>query len=171
MGVDVPVRQRRDTIEINATRVEDAFRQLEDFLQRMTGVTENLQFGPDHWQATVNILEQLHEQYFAQQADPQGRPWPELSPVTIAQKGHSRILVDTSDLMNSLTNSSAQYAVRQATGDSYTFGTSRPFAGVHQSGAGRIPQRKHTGISDENLRHVENVIADTVVELMFEIMA
>lgn len=158
----------QDAIEINATNWNDGFAELERLIRGMLAPVENPSLQPQQWQATVGVLQELHQEHFVNQSAPQGEKWPALHPMTIAKKGHSVILIETSDLVASLSDPTHHYAVRQYENQQLTFGTRRPYAGRHQEGSGNIPQREHVGLGDSQLSFVQEVMADTAVELMFD---
>lgn len=160
-----------DTVEINAGSWAEAFEKLEQLAIGMAERVEHPNMRPEHWQATTDLLQELHSQYFVNEADPHGVPWRPLSPYTIRMKGHSRILYEFGDLVASLTDSGSRYAVRQPGSDELEFGTSRPHAWKHQDGYDIIPQREHTGVGDRGADEVAEVVADTAVALMFEYRA
>lgn len=120
----------------------------------------------------IGVLEQDHEQRFAAAVSPEGEPWPELRPSTIAKKGHAVILREHDYLIDSETSSSAPHAIREIVDNGEQkelhFGTSRPFAGVHQHGSddGRIPQRKHLGASEAAKEQIKHIIAARVREVL-----
>lgn len=159
---------RNDQVEILASTWPDAFAQLERLIRGMLFQVEQPNLQPEQWQATVGVLQELHQEHFVNQSSPQGQAWPALHPMTIRKKGHATILIETSDLVASLSDSSHHYAVRQYENQQVTFGTRRPYAGIHQDGGENIPQREHVGLGDSQLGFVQDVIADTSVELMFD---
>lgn len=168
MSAYTPRPPLQDAIEINATNWGDGFAQLERLIRGMFGQVENPALQPQQWQATVSVLQELHQEHFVNQSAPQGEKWPALKPYTIAKKGHSVILIETSDLVASLSDPTHHYAVRQYENQQLTFGTRRPHAATHQYGSGDIPQREHVGLGDNQLTFVQEVMADTAVEMMFE---
>lgn len=54
-----------------------------------------------HRRAGTDTLRDTRRDFLAAR-DPDGRGWKELSPITIARKGHARILQDTGQLLKSL---------------------------------------------------------------------
>jgi len=66
-----------------------------------------------------------------------GGSWAELAPSTIRQKGHSAILIDTKDLIRSVTQPGAEYQILEFTESGFEFGTERPYAYTHQEGRGQ----------------------------------
>lgn len=160
-----------DTIELTGSTWPEVFGKLDNLLTRMFRPLSQPQLTRDQWQPMVNVLQDLHEQYFVTQTDPTGVSWQPLSAYTIAKKGHAKILIEDGDLVASLTSSSHSMAVREFTPGEIVFGTNRPWAGAHQDGAGRIPQRQHTGVGVQNLQYVSNVIADAMVQLVFDVRA
>lgn len=159
---------RNDSVEINANSWDDGFRQLERLIAGMLLPVENPTLQPQQWQATVGVLQELHQEHFVNQSSPQGQKWPALKPQTIAKKGHSTILIESSDLVASLSDATHHYAIRRYDDQELTFGTQRPHAGRHQAGDDIMPQREHVGLGDNQLTFVQEVMADTAVELMFD---
>ena len=158
-----------DTVEIHASTYQEAFDKLEDLIHRMFAPVEHPALSTEQWQNTIDVLEGLHEQYFVTGTDPNGVAWEQLKPSTIRKKGHGIILVLDEKLLDSLTQSNAEYAIREVNGAKLTFGTSRPWAELHQSGGKRVPQRMHTGLGEQNVSAVSEVIADTMIQLMFDV--
>lgn len=107
-------------------------------------------------------LEADHAENIRTATSPDGTPMPELAASTIARKGHATILVETGALADSLSQDNAAFAIRQIIDDGDTkgliFGTSRPFAAVHQHGGGRIPQRKFLGFSEERKEAIKQQV-------------
>lgn len=60
---------------------------------------------------------------------------------TVKTKGSARVLVDSGDLLASLTRVGDRYHVRQVNGDSITLGTRNPVAHLHAKGARGMPRR------------------------------
>jgi phage gpG-like protein len=150
----------RDTVTVNS------FEEFARMMDRMLDPLRNPQFAPSNWQSVVEYLQELHLQYFDMEAGPDG-PWAPLAPYTVAKKGHAVILFEESLLKDSLTQDSAQHSIRQTQPAELLFGTSRPWAWVHQFGSGKIPQRQHTGLTEETVDDVAGAVADELVAMMF----
>lgn len=78
-------------------------------------------------QAIGSVLEGSTRQRFADKKSPNGGAWVVLMPSTIkAKNGRSNILVDSGDLIRSITF--------HASSDSVVIGTDRPYGKYHQTG-------------------------------------
>ena len=93
-------------------------------------------------------LERAHRDWFASQ----GRgTWPSLAPSTAARKrGRSRVLVDSGDLLRSLTSGGAG-AIRRVDSDGFEFGTDVPYAHYH-FGTRKMPRRDPIVPPDDRLK-------------------
>lgn len=126
------------------------------FILRQTGAfrrsLENLE---PLWDMFKPIMSQVESELW--QTEGHG-DWPPLSPVTVARKGHSQILVDTGDLRASLVDPArAAHTTRQQ----MTWGTSVPYAAFHQEGGripGRPPKRQVIDIRVEDRRKFETAL-------------
>lgn len=136
-------------------------------LEHMWELGARPEMRPDDWMETVEYLEELHESYFNYELDPLGNSWPSLSPVTIQKKGHSRILIEVDRLFDSLTDSYHPEAIREYNPTELLFGTRREWAWVHQEGTPKIPQRQHTGVSEEGADEIGELMANAIVMMMF----
>jgi phage gpG-like protein len=164
------VLQLRDRVTVNG------FSGLFDLVSNMVERLEQPTFQREQWQSTVEVLEEMHRQYFVSATSPSGEAWAPLAPSTVARKGHAKILIDTQNLFQSLTDSGAGDAIREADQEFLLFGTRREWAWVHMSGIDRpdrpkLPARVHTGISEAGIGQVVEVVADASVELMFSVTA
>jgi len=83
------------------------------------------------------------DKMFSSQGRRYGGMWKPLAPSTVYKKGHSTILVDTGALRRSLTTPEAPYQILNIDNEGILFGTSRPWAYVHQYGSrdGHVPKR------------------------------
>lgn len=116
-------------------------------------------------------LREHHADHYALEQSPAGKDWPELSPVTIAAKGHNKILVETDAMRSSLvstTMDSITRRVKDQTGSEMVFGTSDFKALWHQEGTSRMPQREHVGMSEIFVDRTVNDITDFVVDALRE---
>lgn len=112
----------------------------------------------------VDTLEETHQQHWAGRHSPGGSSWPPLAASTIARKGHDQPLVLTSALVNAMTNRNAPGHVGEVMSRGLTYGTDIEYAGFHQDGTSRIPQREFAGMSDETVDKLASKIADALVE-------
>jgi phage gpG-like protein len=152
----------------DSVEVKD-FDDLIGLVSRMASPIENPQMTIERWQAVIMFLEEMERRIFAQEASPDGEPWADLHPWTISKKGHSIKLVEESLLIDSMTNSAAQHAIRETELTGLFFGTNREFAASHQFGAGNIPQREFAGLSEDDLMAAVELVADAAVDMMFEV--
>jgi hypothetical protein len=79
-----------------------------------------------------------------------GGSWKQLAPSTVRQKGSSAILIDTQDLLRSLSRPGAEYQILDFTEDSFELGTDRPWAYTHQEGRG-VPKREFLQFTEGDL--------------------
>jgi phage gpG-like protein len=110
--------------------------------------------------------EKAHKRRFIQQRDPAGHPWRKLSPITIKRKGHSRILIETERLMESVTtrtSDSIRELIRQPRSARIRFGTKVPYAMVHQKGTRRVPRRRFIGFTKRQMKEHEKWIREEVM--------
>lgn len=91
----------------------------------------------------VNMME-ITNKNFTSEGRRGGGSWKRLATSTILRKGHSQILVETGDLIDSLTMPGHEYSILNFTPEGLEYGTDRPWAFVHQHGRndGTIPQRQ-----------------------------
>lgn len=88
---------------------------------------------------------------------PDGARWAPLAASTVKQKGNRNILVDVGRLAGSISYSVA--------GDVVIVGTSVSYAGFHQGGTSRMPQREFLGLSEANVSEVETVAASVIARI------
>jgi len=144
----------------------NSIEEFEALLAAMVAPAVNPQFNQDDWRTIVEAMEDEHESYFDRDAGPDGEAWKPLAPYTIAKKGHATILEEDRILRQSLTESGSPAAVREMTLADVIFGTSRENAWKHQEGHGRIPQRMHTGFSQNLLDKTVDLVGDNVIGKM-----
>ena len=97
------------------------------------------------------------------QHGPDGTTWASLSPVTIARKEHSAILVDTGRMFESLTTPNGTQDTIWITGPNWlTFGTEVEYAHFHQTGTKRMPARPHVGLNEATVTQISQRLADAV---------
>lgn len=103
--------------------------------------------------AIGSVLESSTRQRFADKKDPSGVAWAVLMPSTIkAKNGRSTILVDSGDLIRSITF--------HASNDSVVIGTDRPYGKYHQTGTKLMPQRAFLGLSAQDNSDIGDLIND-----------
>jgi phage gpG-like protein len=109
------------------------------------------------WDKILLDLRALEEEQFSSQGARASGGWQPLADSTIqrkAAKGRqepSRILVDSGDLLKSLTEHGGDNAVRVSEHDEMRFGTRLPYAEFHQLGHG-VPQRRFLELTETD-RH------------------
>lgn len=145
------------------------FSELAAMLDRMVSVLEEPQMTRDRWQVVIEFLEEMERRIFAEERTPDGESWAALSPYTIRKKGHSIKLVEKRLLIESMTQSGAQHAIREVDLAELVFGTNRPWATSHQYGTDDIPQREFAGLGQDDLKGVVDLVADAAVEMMMDI--
>jgi len=101
---------------------------------------------------------------FAGERSPGGESWPELSPVTIARKGHDRILYETGRLEASLVSVGGPGNIHEIGERGSLFGTDAEYSLYHQLGGGRLPRREHVGTDSATVDDLADAIAEHVVE-------
>ena len=117
---------------------------------------------------TMPELEEDHLAFFRQRRSPKGTAWAKLAPSTIRMKGHDQILIDTHDLLNSLTTPSGDYAIREffREGDAIglEFGTGVPYAHFHMTGSRNMPARPEVGLTEDRIQDFQTKLADLALE-------
>lgn len=148
------------------SRTLGSFQELVTMLEDMVRPLEQPQIKQPTWESVINILQEMEQGFFASSSGPDGSPWAPNRPYTQQKKGHGIILRETFELENSLTKTSAT-SIRNIQPTSLDFGTNRPWAWIHQEGAGKIPQRMFIGMTEDSLTDVLDVVADAAVQMMF----
>lgn len=100
-------------------------------------------------------------QRFEDEVDPDGNPWVDLRPATLARKRGSKKLVEVGFLRGGI-------AVLSATDASVEYGADREYAAIHQFGGtpdmapapAAIPARPYLGISESDRARVAAIVAD-----------
>lgn len=109
--------------------------------------------------AIGSLLEGSTRQRFADKQSPSGVQWAVLLPQTIkAKNGRANILVDSGDLVRSITF--------HAAGDSVVVGTDRPYGKYHQTGTQHMVARPFLGLSDDDKREITDLIHDYLAGLL-----
>lgn len=110
-------------------------------------------------QAIGSVLEGSTRQRFADKQSPNGVAWAVLMPSTVkAKNGRSNILVDSGDLIRSITF--------HATSDSVVIGTDRPYGKYHQTGTKKangttkMVARPFLGLSEDDKSDIGDLIND-----------
>lgn len=110
-------------------------------------------------QAIGSVLEGSTRQRFADKQSPNGVAWAVLMPATVrAKNGRSNILVDSGDLIRSITF--------HATSDGVVIGTDRPYGKYHQTGtknadgSTKIVARPFLGLSEDDKSEIGDLIND-----------
>ena len=126
---------------------------LTDLQQRLNGDLTPLM------QAIGSVLEGSTRQRFADKQSPNGVAWAVLMPSTVkAKNGRSNILVDSGDLIRSITF--------HATSDSVVIGTDRPYGKYHQTGTKKangntkMVARPFLGLSEQDKSDIGDLIND-----------
>ena len=158
-------------LDINDTIEVDGLDGLVSLLNNMFEAGNRPEMSTDNWTETILYLETVHHSYFENEAGPTGEVWRELSPQTILAKKDNRILIEYERLIDSLSESYHPDSIRIPIGNELYFGTLREWAWVHQVGVGIIPQREHTGVSEEGATEIAEMLANAVVMIMFTVVA
>ncbi len=110
-------------------------------------------------QAIGSVLEGSTRQRFADKQSPNGVSWAVLMPSTVkAKNGRSNILVDSGDLLRSITF--------HASNDSVVIGTDRPYGKYHQTGtkkadgSTKMVARPWLGLSEQDQFDINDLIMD-----------
>ena len=119
-------------------------------------------------ESQMDELEKDHKRYFDKSESSAGNKWAKLAPATIARKGHDTILIDTGQLVRSLTQRGSNYSIREffrgAEGTGLLFGTGVPYATFHMTGTSRMPARPEVGLTPDRIEDFETKLGDIVVE-------
>lgn len=108
------------------------------------------------FEAILEYLEKVEEKQFDSEGAYSGSPWAPLKESTLKAKERAgldpRILHATLALRNSLTQSSAPEAIRIATPSMMVFGTTLPYARMHQQpgSAAPYPRRRPIDLTEKN---------------------
>lgn len=111
----------------------------------------------------IGLIQNWEREMYLGQFGPDGTAWAPLSPVTIARKEHSAILVDTGRMFESLTTPNGTQDTIWITGPNWlTFGTEVEYAHWHQTGTKRMPARPHVGLNEATVTQISQRLADAV---------
>ena len=117
----------------------------------------------------------LHRTFFQRETGPDGVAWPKNAPSTIKAKGHSRILRGHPSNHYRLSRSLTERSTR-TTGDAIremaqtdtaaymSFGTSVEYSHLHDETRGRIPARRHVGLTDAHVSGMVERVADHIIK-------
>lgn len=97
-----------------------------------------------------SYLEGSTRQRFADKKAPNGASWANLLPNTQQQKGNNNILIDSGDLVSSITH--------YASSKSVTVGVSEPYGTYHQLGTNKMVARPFLGLSDDDKNEITTLI-------------
>ena len=89
------------------------------------------------------------KQNFYNEKSPDGQRWKELSPLTIKKKGHSRILRERDEMINS--------NVYFLEGNTLIIKNTDKKAPFHQFGTKNIPKREFIGFSRTNIKRINEI--------------
>ena len=150
-------------------RIEADFAAVNEMLDRLDRKAQDLTPILD---LVGGVLEEAAERAFETETSPDGRPWPDLSPVTIRRRerdGH--VPITKLQVSGEL---AASVGIVEIGPRSVTVGTSVVYAAVQQFGAakgefgkgkrpvpwGDIPARAYLGVPDEAKAEIEKLITD-----------
>ena len=103
---------------------------------------------------------------FENQADVHGNPWAPLAESTIKKKGHETILIETSALRTSLVDVDGEGNFNEVDSHSLTYGSTVPYALVHEQAHGNRPARPTLGMSESLTAEFEQKVLDRTIEEM-----
>lgn len=109
---------------------------------------------------SANIFE-IEDAVFSSGGRRGGGSWARLKPDTVKRKGKDEILVDYSELKDSLTVPGARYQILDINNESLVFGTERPYAFVHQHGSlkAHVPARPFIRFLPSDISRWTRIIA------------
>lgn len=99
-----------------------------------------------------------------------GEPWAPLSPVTVARKGHDKILVETQRMKAAATGRTGD-SIQIATENTLTIGVNASafpgsYPAKHESGMSRMPARPFENVNEEAIDRAAGRLADYAVRRM-----
>lgn len=100
---------------------------------------------------------------FTSSASPAGEDWP---PRKHVGDGHP-LLIDTGRLLQSSVGT-GEGRVLEVTGREFNIGSNVKYASYHQHGTSKLPKRPYMGMSEKHQADGEEVIADAVMEKVFD---
>lgn len=148
-------------MNIEFVNFDAVFDRVEGAVERAGDLRET---GPEIDRAFARIES---EQFASEGATGRGGRWAPVTRSTEAQKrGRGSILVRTGRLRESLTRSGHADHVYRVSRDELELGTSVPYAGRHQQGGKRLPQREVISLTDEQMaRLFEPVVRKAQAEV------
>jgi phage gpG-like protein len=124
--------------------------------RRLDRFKDSLEDPRPLWENLFGYLERAETQQFNAQG--KAAKWKPLAESTVAyKKRHGldrRILHATLAMRKSLTQRGHGDAVRISTLDFMQFGTDVEYAGIHQKGGGRVPQRRVIDLTETQRREI-----------------
>jgi phage gpG-like protein len=146
----------------------DGIEQLTNVVQGVQDQFDRADYAPT-FEQELDALRSAHRGFFDSATDPSGAAWKPLAPSTVAKKGHATILVEGTELRESLVgenSSSIAEVINEGANNQHSlvFGTSREFAALHQEGTTRTPQRMHVGLNDRIIDEFVEKLADRAVQ-------
>ena len=155
------------TIELEPSQlgktVEDIYHGIEEQFVRLN--------FRDELTDMLEAIQSFHATWFAEETSPSGEKWPPLQPATVARKGHSRILIDTtrlSEALLSLTEDSIREVSDEQHDQGLRYGNRVEYSIFHQTGTEKLPTRSHVGLSESNVDDLSDTIASATVRKMAE---
>ena len=118
----------------------------------------------DTFNQFIPQIEQEERAAFAGEKTPGGEEWQPLAPFTNKKKGHARRLYESGALMAAMIDHAMPHHIGEITDRWMTYGTDLEYAGFHQDGTDRIPQREFAGLSEETVDRLAGRVADDLVE-------
>lgn len=109
----------------------------------------------------ANMME-AEDQLFLSQGRRGGGSWKPLKPDTIWRKDSSVILVDTTELYESLTKVGSEFQVLNIGNTEIEYGTDVPYANIHMTGAPRrnIPARPFIRFTATDRQHWIDILSN-----------
>ncbi|MFB2537798.1 phage virion morphogenesis protein [Acinetobacter sp. c3-l95] len=104
-----------------------------------------------------HTLENSTRERFSTKQSPDGVTWASLLPSSVERKGNnSNILIDSMDLMRSISY--------QADADSVRVGTDRHYGKYHQDGTPHMVARPFLGLSESDKSDINDLIQDFLMD-------
>lgn len=149
-------------MSVPPTEMVDSFTQLGGIYLGIDQQFQAISYKPAMEQTEQDLAAE-HAERWPRAVSPDGTPWPALAESTVKRKGHSRILVDTTLLSESVINPEHPQHVREVLDTGLTFGTAVPYGIFHQQGGPKLPRREFLGMNEESVDQVANRVADHAV--------
>jgi len=134
---------------------EIQFEEFSAHASRLSRMLESADFTPELSGVIRNtVLDGVWEN-FAKSSNPEGGSWP---PRKVVGDGHP-LLIDTMRLMEAATGGGGSLTIVEP--QQLVVGVSGvPYAGVHNYGSSRMPQREYMGAPEKSLEAIDDQIAD-----------